>query len=696
MLSHCQRTLISKRVLYHGTDLPLPEGIPLRSGPLSLIYEEGDLRYIKWGEYEVIRRVYVAVRDSIWRTIDVRISNVKLQADEDSFHVTYNAENVEEAIDFAWQAEISGTSSGTITFRMKGIARSNFWRSRIGFCVLHPMLECAAARCVVQRGDGTFLESTFPNALTPHAPFTDMKSIAHEVTPGLWAKVQFEGDLFEMEDQRNWTDASFKTFCTPLRLPYPVEIKAGTRIEQAITLSLEKDQLLEQGSRSEKKRTRLQKKFHAKNVLPSKSHLPLPHIPRADWRSKRILTVAIKPSAGQKMASIGLGMACHGRPLTDQEVERLSRLQLTHLRVDLWLRQPDWRVELERAVNEAKRLGTGLEVALFLSDEARLELSKLLVAFDDMARNDSVPRIVRWLIFHIEQDSTEEPWIALARQSLAAYDKSIPVGCGTNFHFTQLNRGRPPMSVTDTVCYSISPQAHAFDLRSLVETLEAQGVTVENAKRFVGQAPLAVTPITLRPRFNPKLRTDPKVAPGELPHSVDPRQSSLFAAAWTLGSLKYLNESGARSLTYFETTGWRGIMETEAGSPLPEKFRSLPGTVFPLYHVLADFGEFAGGRVVPCRSCDPLRVDAMVLTEEGSKKNTTRMMLGNMTDVPQEVVVNAPTHEAKLKILDETNVLEAIESCETFRAREAKRLKTTDGKIHLKLRPFAVARLDWP
>ena len=31
----------------------------------------------------------------------------------------------------------------------------------------------------------------------------------------------FEGDLFEMEDQRNWTDASFKTYCTPAgaRLP---------------------------------------------------------------------------------------------------------------------------------------------------------------------------------------------------------------------------------------------------------------------------------------------------------------------------------------------------------------------------------------------------------------------------------------------------------------------------------------------
>ena len=36
-----------------------------------------------------------------------------------------------------------------------------------------------------------------------------------------------------MEDQRNWTDASFKTYSTPLSEPIPVTVKAGTRISQA-------------------------------------------------------------------------------------------------------------------------------------------------------------------------------------------------------------------------------------------------------------------------------------------------------------------------------------------------------------------------------------------------------------------------------------------------------------------------------
>jgi len=662
---------MSTHVLYHGIDCFLPDGIPLRSGPFSLLYEEGDLRYIKLGEYEVIRRVHVAVRDSIWRTISPRLGNLKLEVDADSFRITYDAENVEGEIDFAWQAEIFGTPSGTITFRMKGSARSNFRRNRIGFCVLHPMRECAGARCVVGHNDGFFRESTFPLLLSPHAPFVDMKSIAHEVAPGLWAKVQFEGDLFEMEDQRNWTDASFKTFCTPLSLPYPVEIEAGTQIEQTVTLTLSKERDTESPVVTGATQSL---------VLSENRH-----------RSQNAVSVDINPlSKGQPIATIGLGMASHEQPLTDREVDRLRGLRLAHLRVDLRLSQPDWHVVLERAVSEVSRLGIRLEVSLFFSNEAKAELTGLLVALDALK-----PIVARWLIFHVGQDSTEEPWIVLARQSLMAYDESVPLGSGTNIHFTQLNRGRPPLSAVDVVCYSITPQAHAFDLRSLVETLEVQGTTVENSRQFVGQVPLAITPITLRPRFNQKLGADPEVAAGELPHAVDPRQCSLFGAVWTLGSLKYLNESGASSLTYYETTGWRGVMETQSGSLMPEKFRSVPGAVIPLYHVLADFGGFFGGRVVPCRSSDPLRVDAVVLTKEGLKEKTTRMMLGNMTEESQEVVVEAPVSPVKFKTLDETNAIAAITSCEAYRAREGRWLKAKDGMLRISLRPFAVARLDW-
>ena len=47
-----------------------------------------------------------------------------------------------------------------------------------------------------------------------------------------------EGDTFEMEDQRNWTDASYKTYVRPLALPWPYTLAKGTVIEQAVRLSV--------------------------------------------------------------------------------------------------------------------------------------------------------------------------------------------------------------------------------------------------------------------------------------------------------------------------------------------------------------------------------------------------------------------------------------------------------------------------
>ena len=56
---------------------------------------------------------------------------------------------------------------------------------------------------------------------------------------GISAKLQFSGDTFEMEDQRNWTDASYKTYCRPLDLPFPFEIKKGEKITQKIVLEIQ-------------------------------------------------------------------------------------------------------------------------------------------------------------------------------------------------------------------------------------------------------------------------------------------------------------------------------------------------------------------------------------------------------------------------------------------------------------------------
>ena len=363
-------------------------------------------------------------------------------------------------------------------------------------------------------------------------------------------------------------------------------------------------------------------------------------------------------------------------------MERLKGLNLSHLRVDIDLTQSDYESTLNRASDEARALGASLEAALFVDDAAEDELS----AFAKIVEGVNPP-IGTYLIFHTAEPSTSARWIELARR----YLPNAKIGAGTNAYFTDLNRGRPPVDVLDLVCYSINPQVHAFDNSSLMETLEAQAVTVESTRQFADGVPIAVTPVTLLARFNPNATgPEPEPAPGELPAQVDVRQMSLFGAGWTVGSLKYLSESGVSSATYYETSGWRGVMETEAGSPTPEKFRSLSGAVFPLYHVLADVGEFAGGEAVAAKSSDTLKVDGMAIRKDGK----TRVLLANLSAEPQQVTVRDLAASVRVRHLNETNVQDAMRTPEAFRAEAGELLQTAGGTLELNLLPYAIARID--
>ncbi|HMN27034.1 MAG TPA: hypothetical protein PKE45_02675, partial [Caldilineaceae bacterium] len=266
-----------------------------------------------------------------------------------------------------------------------------------------------------------------------------------------------------------------------------------------------------------------------------------------------------------------------------------------------------------------------------------------------------------------------------------------PRGGGGEVFFPNPTPQPPPVEHLDLVAYSFNPQVHAFDNSSLVETVAAQPETAASAHQFCGDRPLYLGPVTLRPRFNPAA-TGPEIAPDpdQLPPQVDVRQMSLFGAGWTLGSIKYLAESGdVASVTYYETSGWCGVMEKPAGSPLPDQFQSFADSVFPLYHVLADVGEFADGQVLAARSSQPLQVDGLVLEKAGRR----RAILANLSDTPQSVRLADLGAQVRLRVLDETTAEWAMQEPEPFRAT-GEVLVTDAGSLTLDLNPFAVVTID--
>jgi hypothetical protein len=171
---------------------------------------------------------------------------------------------------------------------------------------------------------------------------------------------------------------------------------------------------------------------------------------------------------------------------------------------------------------------------------------------------------------------------------------------------------------------------------------------------------------------------------------VDVRQMSLFGAGWTLGSLKYLAESGAAYATLFETTGWLGVMERAAGAPLPDKFPSFAGGVYPLYHVLADVGDFAGGDVLTSRANEPLVVNSLALRKDGQ----TRVLLANYTEAPQTVTVQGLSGDVRVKTLDASSAPAALTDPAAYRAAAGEAVSVGPDGLTLTLPPYAIARVD--
>jgi len=598
----------ARNVILYGSEEPLPEAIRVHAGPVTAEFEPGIamLRYLRYGDSEILRAVYAAVRDKVWGTVPPRVTNVVTEQRADSFRITFDVECKQDDIDFRWTGTITGDPAGTVRFDFAGRAESTFQKNRLGFAVLHPIKECAGRVARIETADGGWQEGRFPDAISPHQPFLNLRAISHGVAPGVWAEVRMEGDIFEMEDHRNWTDHNYKTYCTPLARPYPVEVRQGQEIRQSVTVKLTGAARPTRASRSGE------------------------------------VTIGEGDGAIVSVPAVGVGMAAFAPRLTDAEAGRLRAAGLRHLRVDLPLYEASWRERWARAAAESAAMGAGIEAAVHVSGNAEQELREFAAA-----RGGA--RVVRWLLFHKDEASTRERWIGVARKHLTG----APLGAGTDQFFTELNRERPPVSAIDFTCYSINPQVHAFDNRSLVENLEAQAETVRSCRKFAGGKPIAVTPVTFRMRFNPQAKGSPeKTAPGRLPARVDPRQMSLFGAAWTVGSLKHLAEAGAASITYYETHGWGGLMETAQGSAEPGLFRSTPGMVFPLYHVLADFCEAPpAAKVRPTTTSDPLRACALLI-EWGRRR---RLLAANLTPTEQVIAIDGGLAgpRARLRVIDE-------------------------------------------
>jgi hypothetical protein len=642
----------------YGSNTPLPKRRSLRAGPLTAELDNADIRYVKIGDVEIVRRLYFAVRDRNWGTVEPVFTKFEVDDRGNGFRVDIDAEHVDPAagVDFAWSGVIEGTPQGTIRYEMEGSPRAAFLRNRIGFCVLHPG-ELAGAPAWTDTPDGR-VESFFPELISPHQPFIDMESITHAAGENTTVEIRFEGDLFEMEDQRNWTDASFKTYSTPLRLPYPVEVVPGQEIRQAVTI-----EVFGEGS----------------------------HIGSQAVTGSGALVVDLARSA--PLPAIGFG-AGRKEAIGAEDLERLRALKPAHLHTEIDLGSSDWRDRLATASERATALGAMLDLSVVASRDAADWLA-LAEATRDLPVGNvfAFPPLDEVVTFPRNDLATHPETIAAAREAFGSAGSTARIGGGTRAFFTELNRAVDflPVRELEVVTFTLNPQVHAFDNLSIVECISAQTDVVRSARALVGELPLVVGPITLRQQWNPNATSaPPEPGPDALPPSVDPRQLSLFAAAWTVGSLHRLSNEGVNAVTYYELTGWKGLLEGREHLTRRELFPSDPGQLFPVYHIFRALAPFAGGESVWVSVPKPFEAEALAVIKNGR----VRVLVANLTERAQQISLEGlGLVDTTVAILDETTY-EAAAVDPDFIVSNMQPVTADEGALPLELKPYAIAVVD--
>jgi hypothetical protein len=171
----------------------------------------------------------------------------------------------------------------------------------------------------------------------------------------------------------------------------------------------------------------------------------------------------------------------------------------------------------------------------------------------------------------------------------------------------------------------------------------------------------------------------------ELPGSVDPRQASLIGAAWTLASAKHLTEQGADAVSYYETTGWRGVIQGDGAPPLAERFPATAGQAFPLFHVLADVAELRGRAVLRCIESRPLELAALAVEES----EHTTVLLANLTSTTLPVSLCGIAGQGRIRRLNDLTAEQAMFAPVRFRA--SSEVAAVD---ELALAPYETVRID--
>jgi hypothetical protein len=632
----------SRLVRLFGTDIPPTEVQRLSAGDLQAELVQGNLRAIRFKGHEILRAISYVVRDRDWGTFDPAISDLVVDIQPKYFEVRYSAKCGGR---LGYTATIRGHADGTLKFSVTAMPDQDFETNRCGFCVLHPIVGVAGKSVTVEHCDGTTEDATFPDLIAPWQPFKSIRSLSHSPAEGIDATCRLLGDEFEMEDQRNWSDASYKTYVRPLALPWPYIMPAGTANTQEVELTLRVAPSVATGRRNGNtvrvtvfgKPTGRRLAETGLLVMPDTLQRTLDGAVAVKEIGPGFLLCHLDPSAGHGEAELAGYAQLHNKTNCPILLEYVA------------LAGTDLDCEFRKLATEIGRSGLQIEGMIVCPSVDR----------------QSTPPGSRW---------PECPPLSALYDAARENFPGLAIGGGMVSYFTELNRKRPPAERLDFVTHGTNPIVHAADDESVMQTLEALPFIFRSAREIMGDAQT----YRLGPSFIP-MRQNPygsrafenDLGERKAMAKADPRQRGVFAASFIAG---YAARVAEHNIASFVPAGLFGPAGLSGGADTP----------YPALQVVKWLCSLGGQSVIDSNSEDEASILLAACKDDAG---CVSVLISNITGRVQTAILDLSTRPSRLSVtvLDENS----------FGGAAARELPPGEDLIELPLKPYAVALLRY-
>lgn len=482
---------------------------------LTFLKDNIFLRNIKLKNMEILKMVSFLVRDKNWNNYDPKILNSEEYKKNNDINFIFDLQYSDKLQKLIVKNKYI-ISENKLTFLSEGIFESDFWTNRIGFNLLLP-LKGIVGKDVFITKESKKIKAKFPEVISPDQPFFKFNKIEYNFNNYSDVIIDFKGIDFEMEDQRNWCDASYKIYSGSLLDPFPYKINKGKKFYQEINIHLDKKNITI-------------KNFNKKNLKISESSLSKFKMPKIGIKIRKFEEINL-------VKNLNFNFFYFIKDFEDNKDNKIEQ----NFNMPIYLvALIDHNIDVKSVVEKIYEY----------INKNKIFLKKLLIcpkiylnSFQPAGKWPNVPNLSEYY--------TEAKKIFP--------DKLIVGGMVTNF--TELNRKRPKDEF-DVINFSLTPIVHDASDVGVMDTPEDISYILKTLEGFSNNKPIHVGPITIGMHHNPygeKLADNSDNQRLEMAE-FDPRHDSLIGVSWSVAMLSQLIGENTKYLTFDSILGHHGIL----------------------------------------------------------------------------------------------------------------------------------------